>query len=474
MNQRTANRLNTAINQYLDSRDLLDKNPGWVIQESLVGGLGVFATRDLQPGEVIFRDSPVIIGPRCLPDCSRICASCLSKTPLKQCKNGCGLDLCLNCPSTGHQNQCEFIRKCLPKSVALTEDFRKTLYENYTPITSLFLSEKDKDVIRCLIAHDRDRHGHEIDSLKTIGLQFEKNDEKFMRFVCCAMDANAFEVTVGTNESQTSVRGLYPLGSLANHSCVPNTTHVFDNDQRMIATASKFIEKHSEIFQSYTRLTWGTAARLYHLHITKHFVCKCPRCKDPTEFGTFMGSVLCKLCRGIVSPLNPFKAAARWRCRDCQNVITGKDTGELMTLLGSILKNMASDDFPFMLKFLNGKLKDVVPDDNQVAVELKFKIVWILGHRNGYKWNDLPTELLQIKKTICEDLLQLLEKLRCGQSKMRGLLLYELFCCKREFYNRDNKQITEIQALLHEAALILKYDATANEELKNAWKIDSI
>ena len=39
-----------------------------------------------------------------------------------------------------------------------------------------------------------------------------------------------------------------------------------------------------------------------------------------------------------------------------------------------------------MYKFLNGKLKTVVPEFNQVAVELKYKIIWVLGYQPGYKW----------------------------------------------------------------------------------------
>lgn len=73
------------------------------------------------------------------------------------------------------------------------------------------------------------------------------------------------------------VLGLYPLGSLANHRCHPNTNHVFDSQQRMVARAATLIKEGDEIFHSYTRIIWGTASRLYHLKNTKHFICKCKR-----------------------------------------------------------------------------------------------------------------------------------------------------------------------------------------------------
>lgn len=59
----------------------------------------------------------------------------------------------------------------------------------------------------------------------------------------------------------------------------------------------------------------------------------------------------------------------------------------MVDLAGSILRNVEGDDFPFMYRLLNGKLKSVVPENSQVAVELKYKIIWILGYKVGYLWS---------------------------------------------------------------------------------------
>ncbi|KAL1494288.1 hypothetical protein ABEB36_009911 [Hypothenemus hampei] len=419
-----------------------------------------------------------------------------SKENLRLCEKGCGLNLCSDsCEnSLNHIKECKILRDL---HLQKYDDFCSVLYENFTPIRSLLLNDADKEVISCLIAHDREEHGHEIDTLKKkLGFQFKEDDENFLKNVCRALDANAFEVALGCETSPSSVKGLYPLGSLANHSCVPNTMHVFNEKREMIVKAAVFIPKNSEIFHSYTRIIWGTITRLFHLHNTKHFICKCPRCKDPKEFGTYMSAILCKLCKGVIIPVNQYKAFGKWQCQDCKNVIAGKEIGELMSLLGSILRDIRNDDFPFMYRFLQGKLKSVVPEYNQVTVELKYKIVWILGYKSGYSWNELSLEQLRIKEDICQELLLLLEKLRCGQSKMRGLLLYELFCCKREITTRTNgrkqgnvKKITQrnciqkenvlgfffqanpnIEALFSEAASILEYDITAPMEIKTYRK----
>lgn len=114
-------------------------------------------------------------------------------------------------------------------------------------------------------------------------------EEAFMRLACCVMDANAFETAqiplvkaVRTEEGTTpSLRGLYPLASMMNHACTPNTRHGYDERQRMAVRAAMHIPAGTEITNSYTSLLWGTTARRYQLAVTKHFLCACSRCSDP-------------------------------------------------------------------------------------------------------------------------------------------------------------------------------------------------
>jgi len=126
-----------------------------------------------------------------------------------------------------------------------------------------------------------------------------KDEEEFMRIACCVMDANAFETaqipkeminnkpTLSTEEDRPlngvapSLRGLYPLAAMMNHACTPNTRHGYDEKQKMTVRATTLIPVGSEVTSSYTSLLWGTAARRHHLKITKHFLCTCPRCRDP-------------------------------------------------------------------------------------------------------------------------------------------------------------------------------------------------
>jgi hypothetical protein len=120
-----------------------------------------------------------------------------------------------------------------------------------------------------------------------------------MRLACCVMDANAFETaqipkemvnnksTVSAEQDRPlnsltpSLRGLYPLASMMNHACTPNTRHGYNEHQRMAVRAASHIPAGTEITNSYTSLLWGTTARRHHLALTKHFLCACSRCSDP-------------------------------------------------------------------------------------------------------------------------------------------------------------------------------------------------
>jgi hypothetical protein len=120
-----------------------------------------------------------------------------------------------------------------------------------------------------------------------------------MRLACCVMDATAFETAqipkemirkqpaISTEEERPlnglspSLRALYPLAAMMNHACVPNTRHSYDEQQKMTVRAAVDIRAGTEITNSYTSLLWGSTARRHHLAITKHFLCSCPRCRDP-------------------------------------------------------------------------------------------------------------------------------------------------------------------------------------------------
>lgn len=371
------------IVQHLQRNGLYEETASWSLKHSALGGRGIFATRDISPGEIIFVDAPLLLGPRAGKQIKEICVNCFTNVDLKSCSNGCGLPVCCrSCEnSPKHQNECRMILNWRKSS---TSEIDSTLYKVLSPIRSLLLEGASKELAECLLAHSDSRHGFEVDLIKEqLKLDIGEAEEKFMRSMCAVMDANAFEVIVGNEEHQSSLRGVYPLGSMANHNCLPNTMHYFDSHQRMFTKATVFIPKDQEIFHSYCRIIWSTPTRRYHLIKTKNFWCNCKRCKDPTEFGSFIGSFLCEHCSGTIVAENPLKMNSNWICLSCSRTITGKRIGFLISILGSRLGSVQGVDE--MLSFLEGPVGKIVAPTNQITVELKYKLVWSLGYAKHYK-----------------------------------------------------------------------------------------
>lgn len=124
----------------------------------------------------------------------------------------------------------------------------------------------------------------QIELLKSnIKNKINNDDEEFMLRVCRVFDTNAFETAaIIDNTTSISLRGLYPLGALQNHNCVPNTGHYFNREGFMYTRAVVPIAKGEELTMTYTDLLWDTSLRRRYLIMSKHFECSCKRCSDPT------------------------------------------------------------------------------------------------------------------------------------------------------------------------------------------------
>lgn len=83
-----------------------------------------------------------------------------------------------------------------------------------------------------------------------------------------------------------------------------------------------FLDDH--ISSIYTHILWGTAARRDHLLQTKYFKCKCRRCQDSTELGTYISGLKCiggiegSPCGGLQLPVNPTLEEGAWECGKCK------------------------------------------------------------------------------------------------------------------------------------------------------------
>lgn len=385
--RRDLQEITALIADHLRSRFIYNESAPWALKKSPLGGVGVFATRNIDAGEVIFRDLPIILGPRAVLTSPATCVVCHGVVNLKSCSKGCGLPVCSNqCENSSvHTNECEIILKW--RNNVKCEDWNAKLVECLTPIRSLFLNDFHKRLLRTLQCHSGAGHGHEVDILKNdLHMDISESHERFMRFVCSILDANAFKVIVVNDNCESALRGLYPLSSLANHRCVPNAMHVFDERHCMVVKAAVSIPKDAEIFHSYARLLWGTVTRRYHILRTKHFFCRCQRCMDPAELGTNTSAVRCNRCGGNVLPKGVAKLDSEWQCWNCKLTISSEKVGIMLSILGTWLRECDNGDPNTLLAYLKEKVLRVVPDCNEISMEMKYKLVWILGYKEGYLW----------------------------------------------------------------------------------------
>lgn len=125
---------------------------------------------------------------------------------------------------------------------------------------------------------------------------------------------NCFEI----GQHGISIRGLYPKAFLMSHDCVPNTNHTDDSkDYRLTVRASTGIKANQPITLSYAYTLQSTLKRRQHLLENKFFECKCKRCADPTELGTYCGALRCPKCeKGLVLSTDPLNPEAQWSCNN--------------------------------------------------------------------------------------------------------------------------------------------------------------
>lgn len=127
--------------------------------------------------------------------------------------------------------------------------------------------------------------------------------------------------------------GLFPLGSIFNHSCLPNCTYTNEGPQ-LVFRLLRPVREGEELCVNYTELYAARDERRAELHATKSFECRCQRCTlSPTSeeearlirAEPLVSAVLCdqtKGCPGLLQPCDVLTdrlgdRSARWECSVC-------------------------------------------------------------------------------------------------------------------------------------------------------------
>ncbi|KAJ2953815.1 hypothetical protein O0L34_g1443 [Tuta absoluta] len=349
----------------------------WTVAESPVGGRGLFATEDIQSGEVIFVDRPLVYGPRSgahLPKGCTVCSRIESDSFFKCSK--CALVLCSDeCQnSIIHQDDCHIISRWNNK-VPIEEIDDTVTSKALAVIRILLLDEEKREFMAALEAHKAPRHGFEVRNLMEY-FEIPEVEEKLMLMACRAFDTNAYQISTSDGRKEISMRGLYPVSSLMNSNCVPNVRYRYDSENQMVVISAKAIPAGTEIQTCYTGVLWGTPARQLHLKRTKHFTCKCDRCIDPTERGTLLSALKCfsAQCQGSLIPTKPLVPTAPWRCLECDMRVPSQNICSVQNALGSMLAMVEFRTIDELENFLLHRIIKLVPKTNQIVLDLQLRL----------------------------------------------------------------------------------------------------
>ncbi|XP_011167732.2 SET domain-containing protein SmydA-8 [Solenopsis invicta] len=467
------------LKSHLRENNLLqDRLRSWIVDRSPLGGRGLFATRDIQAGELIFTDVPLLMGPRCYNKHLPMCVVCYKNNcPLFPCDYGCGLPICsAECENSAMhvQGECQFLREWAP---TCGSTWSKDLLLVVVLIRGLALSEEQRTLLYAFECHANLNRNYEIDLLKRNVANLPSEEQmKLMQRVCDVFNTNSFEVVVPSrgNDHTMSLRGLYPMGALQNHCCVPNSRHHFDDQQRLHVSAALPIAAGEEITMSYTDLLWDTSTRRQFLRITKRFSCNCNRCSDPLEFGSRLSALLCAKdeCLGHLLPRNPLNYESSWICDKCQTSVNHRQIECIHSGLNTFVSNVMYKTPREIQRFTEAILPKLVPAINYIMLDIKYCIISYFGRVPDLKWEDLTDVELRIKRTYCDDILSALDALGSGDSIKKGLVLYELYrtnleLLKRQISDDNNDQIhphiknDDNEQLLRKAMSILQNDVGA-------------
>ncbi|KAF7280479.1 hypothetical protein GWI33_005821 [Rhynchophorus ferrugineus] len=474
--------------------------PFEVAEDSTLGRC-LIATRDLQPGDVILVEYPIIFGPRphmveegpvpC-PGCCRL----IIAEGAARC-DGCDFPICNpDCPGLKdmdrHGHECMILGLRDVKAINGLHDFYRQ--DTLLPLRCLLLQNKHPKKFAQLMEMEShmDKRGEDSELYKDIssrvvdylhdnffvpmrmlegksGREVLKDISKeTIQKICGIIDVNALEIN-----QDAEVTALYPTAYLMEHSCVCNTSHTFEKSEKGYAITIKAalpIAKGDHISTMYTHSLWGTQARREHLKETKYFSCKCQRCADPTELGTYVSALKCmgtkddEPCGGIQLPINPIDDNTEWACDKCDVKLNNNEVAFLINQIGEEVDNVQlSNPTVRELDSLLTKMLNFVHPNHYHAYSVKHSLVQLYGYQQGYMPNQLSDDIVVRKATMCRELLDINKKLdpgNCRLSLYTGVLLHELYLAnmiliKRKWDLGIKTKVKSINLMLQECQVAL-------------------
>uniref|UniRef100_A0AAG5DNX6 MYND-type domain-containing protein n=1 Tax=Anopheles atroparvus TaxID=41427 RepID=A0AAG5DNX6_ANOAO len=445
------------------------------------------ATKEILKNTVLFTENPLVIGPKwnlgeyeqrsvVVP-----CVGCFADCLLGQfyCEH-CRWPACKpDCPGLVNANlhglECGILRFGLPPKPG---DDPETFFEYYrydallvlkclaTQIRSTALFDKIINLESHYEARKNTRYYREADErvvsylfrqflepLKQLerkqGKQILKVcDRKTLHMISGILEVNAMVIPL-TNGRE--ICGLYPMGCMFEHCCMPNAFYTFDCSKGMKLTfkAGRDIKQGEHLSTTYTHSLWGTQLRREHLKTNKYVICKCERCSDSTELGTFLSALRCmgldgEPCAGFQLPVDPLSDVSDWKCDRCPVHISYDQVNFLMSKIGEEVDDvMGRKSSVKEFEDVIHKLENFLHPNHFHLLTLKHSLVQMYGHFEGYQLSELKDDVLQRKLAMCREMMLIIDILDPQSFRLTlyaGVILLEqqaaLIECNRRMQGR--------------------------------------
>jgi len=412
-------------------------------------GRHLVASSTIAAGELILEEPAIVQGPSpssLLYIASTrftvsVCPSCFahfnytdtaacscSKCSLPMCSNACSMD------SVHVDNECK-IFQALPElrsllMISSTDNKKTHLYQFITVLRCLSTKCQDpvkwKQILQLqsnppILADSSLKHVIKLLSWElfnpkrprasakgetVIQQEVDEEDAATMGFHCLgALQTNSFSEL----QKSRSVENLYFFTSLLAHSCDINSERQFDPfSSRVVVSAIKEIKTGEPITVTYLPLCYSTVERQRLLSSPQWaFTCCCPRCEDPTEFGTFLGTLQCPSCKTL--SLCPSRESRDlMTCCSCRGAFTASSVESVQKLKTALEELEKTKD---LRNWLEGMEKaHWIHPNHSILTQVKTQLSQSLGKtQDGIR--GISLEELERKRRYAEDVLAVINKL---------------------------------------------------------------
>lgn len=123
-----------------------------------------------------------------------------------------------------------------------------------------------------------------------------------------------------------------------------------------------------------------------------------------------------------------------WKCQSCDYIVTGEAMSKLVDTVFKQLDSIDGNDVVAFEEFLV-KYRNVFHKNHYLCICAKHSLFQLYGRSEGYLIHQMSIEQLRCKEQYCRDMLDVVQRLEPGRSKLKGIHMRLGNCySKRKFF----------------------------------------